>query len=88
MRARVWKRNVGAARLREFRIQIDRVAHVDDNKEWRPRFAAGERAGILLGLATYAEERVVPCRGAEVPWPFLRRLLRSWAAVDKSCSSS
>jgi hypothetical protein len=40
------------------------VADVDHDEEWRAGFFAGEGAGVLFGLATGAEEDVVPGGGA------------------------
>ena len=62
--ARVGEGEVGFPGLREVGKNLEAVADIDDEKEWRVGLVNRERAGVSLGLPPGFEHGIVPCVAA------------------------
>ncbi len=63
-RARIGESDVVAAFLGEVGVELDNVAHIDDDEEDRRRLVVGKAVCVALGLQESPEHRVVPPLGA------------------------
>ena len=69
---RVGEGRVGGAAARELGVELDDMAHVDDDEEGRPALGGRQRAGITLGLRAGAHQRVVEALGGRGGLDLLR----------------
>ena len=74
IRRRFGKRHIRPARLRELRVQVDRVPYVDHHQKRRPRLWRYQGPRVLLRLASGAQQRVVPRARPPHAMPFFEPL--------------